>query len=69
MKTIKTATSTVRIVKLPPRLWRPIDGGCRCRYCQLSSRPPAWDALAVDEATDATWTVHAPELYLTKENA
>ena len=66
MKTIKTATSTVRIVKLPARLWRLIEGGCRCKYCQTSSRPPAWDALAINEMNGDTWAVHAPELY--KEN-
>lgn len=59
-------------IPLPRAMWRPIDGGCCCRYCskdRTKTGPAFWDTLAVAadpagmKGPDTTWTVHMPEAH------
>lgn len=55
-------------MRLPVELRRPIDGGCRCPYCEAHPEcVPLWDTLAVAQngaakgCNDVTWTCHMPD--------
>jgi hypothetical protein len=58
-------------VPLPETAWRPIAGGCSCRYCSPNRAvvgPAWWDTLALQIPGASpwhgrTWTVHWPELH------
>lgn len=63
-----TRSKSTIFMPLPPSLWRPIDGGCSCSWCEHHQHlVPMWDTLAVGDkapssGADYTWTVHHPSL-------
>ncbi len=66
MKSIKiTRRGHSIFIPLPREAWQPIEGGCKCRYCE--GLVAYWDTLAVDAkrttGIDFATYVHAPELH------